>query len=166
MLRIRLIVLLALLVPSLALADAIEPPPDKCPPGAIGESSHEGAWCQPATCVLDGGCPKGAKCRSGVGLCVTRSEVPCGGLRPPDLEPCTTTIIEAHGPCATDVDCPTGSCEVARRCVPGWNPLERAPKPPASGSKGCGCAATGTASPLGAALLLGLGLLLRLSRRR
>ncbi len=150
-----LLLALAFCLPSLALADAIGPPPEKCPPGAIGESSHEGEWCQPSTCTID--CPEGRKCRPGVGLCVTSTEVPCGGLYPVEMEPCTTTIIEAHGPCAADSDCAKGTCEVARRCIR-TSTLSRV-------GKGCGCAVEETPSGLGAALLLGLGLLLR-SRRR
>ena len=150
---------LALLLPCPAFADAIGPPPDTCPPGAVGESSHEGAWCQPSTCSTDGHCPDGSKCREGVGLCVSQQEVPCGGLYPPELEPCTTTLIEAHGSCTTDSDCTRGTCQTAPRCVPDWNPVAKV-------KKGCGCSVQPTGSGLGAALLLGLGLALRLRLRR
>jgi hypothetical protein len=152
---------LCLLLPTLALADAIGPPPEKCPPGSVGVSSHEGDWCQPATCLLDTTCDDGAKCRPGVGLCVTHEVVPCGGLRPVEMEPCTTTRDEAHKPCAADADCAQGTCEVASRCVESWNPL-RIKK--TDGKEGCGCGRDSAPDGLGAALLLGL-LLLRLRRR-
>ena len=166
MLRTHLaILLLALLLPTAAFADAIGPPPEECPPGSVGQSSHEGQWCEPATCILDTSCDKGAKCRPGVGLCVTHEVVPCGGLYPVEMEPCTTTIDEAHRPCASDADCGQGTCEVARRCVAGWNPLAKL-NPPGSGSKkGCGCGRDSAPGGFGAALLLGLLLLLRLRRR-
>ena len=160
-------VLAMMLLPTLAFADAIGPPPEKCPPGSVGTSSHEGDWCQPGTCSTDGHCPDNASCKPDVGLCVTHDEVPCGGLYPRDMEPCTTTLDVAHDACATNADCSEGTCEIAHRCVPSWNPLRGiTKKAPTSGSKqGCGCGRDAAPGGAGAALLLGL-LLLRLRRVR
>src|SRR5262245_44352945 len=41
-----------------AAADAVMPPPDNCPPGSVGEASHNGPWCRPTTCTTDADCDK------------------------------------------------------------------------------------------------------------
>jgi hypothetical protein len=146
-------VLLLLLVsaPAAALADAIGPPPPKCPRGSAGVSSHEGEWCEPTTCATDLDCPD-ARCTLGVGLCVTRQTVPCGGLWNPANGPCTVELAEAHGSCKQQSDCKTGTCELARRCLPTMNPIR------ALSRSDCGCSAGGPQA-VGAAVGLGMVLL-------
>lgn len=127
-----------------ARADAVPPPPEDCPPGALGQTGHDGPYCTPSTC--DGTCEEGRTCRS-IGLCVVTEERPCGGMTTPG-ETCTYQHVEALGTCNDQADCTTGGeCQIADRCV----------------ESGCGCA-TG-ASPVAAVLLGGL-LPLAVARRR
>ncbi|MEZ4323129.1 MAG: hypothetical protein R3F61_37025 [Myxococcota bacterium] len=122
---------------SLALADVVGPPPDDCPPGASGTSSHGGPYCVPSTC--DGTCEEGGTCEP-AGLCVLEETRECGGMQDPE-NPCTYLHREARGTCQTQDDCTGGTtCEIADRCV--------------TAGPVCGCASTG-ALPT-AVLLLGL----------
>jgi hypothetical protein len=52
-----LLMSLLLFSPTMALADAIGPAP-ACPPGAQGDSSHEGPSCTPARCKTDADCER------------------------------------------------------------------------------------------------------------
>ena len=101
-----------------AHADAIDMPPDDCPTGAVGVSSHDGAYCQPSTCDPKTACrDEGTLCQPDVGLCVEEQTVACGGKRSDMDKPCSVTLRVAHGPCSRDSDCGEGTCEFAPRCV-------------------------------------------------
>src|SRR5262245_59723654 len=41
-----------------ARSDLVEPRPDACPPGAIGQASHAGPYCAPTTCATDEDCSR------------------------------------------------------------------------------------------------------------
>lgn len=77
-----LLALFLSLLPSAALADAIDGPP-ACPPGARGESSHSGTACVPWTCAADADCEAGARCEERR-LCSFEASVAFGGRRRPD----------------------------------------------------------------------------------
>jgi uncharacterized protein (TIGR03382 family) len=148
------LLLIALLLPAVALADAVPGPPENCPRGATGTTSHEGTWCAPTTCASDTDCWEG-RCTQDIGLCVTSQQIPCGGRGGWDPN-CKVTQSIAHRTCRSDKDCATGTCEVASRCAMAWNPLRGRDV----GCGGCSAAEAG----LGGLLTLGgmlLGLLLR-----
>lgn len=161
--RLRLLaplLLIALLLPTAALADAVPGPPENCPRGAAGSTSHEGTWCAPTTCTDDSSCWEGT-CTEDLGLCVTSQQIPCGGRGGWDPN-CTVTQTVAHNTCKTDKDCALGTCLVEDRCTRPWNPLR-------GRDLSCGCSAAdlGAAGLAGTSLLLGLlGLLLHRSRGR
>jgi hypothetical protein len=48
----------AIAVAKNAHADAIEGPPDVCPPGSHGVASHDGSWCEASVCSSDADCAK------------------------------------------------------------------------------------------------------------
>ena len=143
-----MLLLLLHLATNPAAADAIGPDPEDCPNGSIGTSSHAGEWCEPTTCFTgDGECNEGS-CVQDLGLCVTREEVGCGGMRADSAEPCTFTKEEAHGTCSEQADCSVGTCEIASRC----------------GSKAaavCGCSSLSVGSAALGLALLALGGLIR-----
>ncbi len=141
-----------LVMVNLALADAIGPDPEGCPNGSIGTSSHAGEWCEPTVCFVDDAECRTGDCVEGIGLCITREEVGCGGMRRDSGEPCTFTKEEAHGTCSEQSDCSQGSCEIASRC----------------GSKVaavCGCSGLGAGSAALGLALLALAGLTRRGRR-
>jgi hypothetical protein len=120
---IHALVVLVLFVPGLASADAIMGPPEDCPRGSRGESSHTDTICAPSTCVVDGDCGGGTGtdalvCAANVGLCIeSRTRMP-GGLRPPGVEATPVTYDVASTSCSTDADCAAGThCVVASRCA-------------------------------------------------
>ena len=107
-----------LLVASLAWADAVDMPPDNCPTGAEGTSSHSGTWCIPTECSSDDECSDTPCSEQEIGLCVeTEEDVSCGGWMPDTGEPCTFTRRTAHGTCTEQSDCAVGTCEFDRRCA-------------------------------------------------
>lgn len=161
-----------LVIPASARADAVAAPPDDCPVGALGETSHAGTWCAPTTCTSDATCEAqhggwGGEVRTLVcrpaGLCVRSEQYDPGGLRAEgEVVRLTRTVVE--GACGGDADC-TGSarCEVTPRCVSPSLPELVAHR------AGCGCAiAPRSRSVAGVLLLLaaGLGLGARARRRR
>ena len=124
---------------TLAHADAISMDSSlDCPNGSRITASHAGSWCEPTDCTTSETCGDGS-CTQDLGLCVTRTEAPCGGMRT-DSGECTFTKEVATDTCKTDSDCSEGACEIRDRC---GSELK----------KWCGCSAV---TPLSA----GLGVLL------
>lgn len=163
------------LLPCVARADAIDGPPSDCPPGSIGDSSHDGSWCTPTVCERDEDCEKQApvsarkrrfRCEEAA-LCVehTRSDRWRGnGIEERDI---------ARRACAADGSCVRPEqCVTAKRCVlvdekrssegRDEGDKERGSSPTA---RGCGCSLPGDAR--GAAIGAGLSIAgLALFRRR
>ncbi|MCB9699952.1 MAG: hypothetical protein H6738_24405 [Alphaproteobacteria bacterium] len=134
-----------------AHADVVGPGPNDCPPGARGDSDHNGSFCAPTAC--EGICPEGWGTCGPVGLCIVESERPCNGDAPAG---CTFHHAEAVGGCEHQEDCAEGTCVVADRCATAVAP----PPPSAPAPGGWGCAP-------GAALVVGgLPLALIGGRRR
>lgn len=120
---IRALVVLACLAPAVVRADAIMGPPEDCPRGSRGESSHTDTICAPSTCVVDADCDSGTGtdalvCTADVGLCIeSRTRMP-GGLMPLGVEVTPVTYDVASTGCTTDADCTAGThCVVASRCA-------------------------------------------------
>ncbi|EYF08809.1 hypothetical protein [Chondromyces apiculatus] len=131
-----------------ARADAVPPPPEDCPPGALGVTGHLGEHCAPTTCAVDSDCEKVAArsfsrkspplaCRE-QGLCVERRKVDVppfrhGGAKEVELQIAARACGGAES-CAAPA-----ACEVVKRCVP----AEAAAGSTAAGTpaamKGCGC---------------------------
>jgi len=123
-----------------AWADAVMPPPNSCPAGSTGVSSHGGPHCQPTTCESTAECTEGGTCGT-QGLCIeTREGSSMGG--PFTFEAAVDVCFDASD-CNEDAE-----CVVADRCVK---------------HSGCYCDAT-TFSAAG--LVLGPLLLLTLATRR
>lgn len=116
-----------LAVPSAANADAIDAPPDDCPRGSTGTSSHTDTYCMPSSCTASANCTAPSDigterelvCTPSVGLCIeTRTAMP-GGRFPDGVVPSPITYDVAHGACTTDADCTTPAhCVVMSRCTP------------------------------------------------
>lgn len=106
-LLLRLASVLVVFGPSLAYADAIEPPPTDCPVGSEGDSSHCGAGCRPRGCVSVGDCRIGETCAAR-DLCIRST--PCGG----DVESAC-----GSAPCASGV-----MCTSVFVCAPGTTPAD------------------------------------------
>ncbi len=108
--------LLLALCSSIAFADAVEGPPDNCPSGAIGTSSHYGPMCTPDLCNDDAECqaqgmfprPPGRVCRPSQ-FCVLERTIshPRGD----------THLVQFEGPCGADGTCAIGQCRAAKYCV-------------------------------------------------
>ena len=141
-----------LLLPQVAFADVVGPEPESCPPGSQPAVSHSGPYCAPlAECSADSACGEGEACNP-IQQCVeTRG---CGGLVPPDAEPCT--LENVVGPCEGDGSCATGECRTRSVC-----------SGEAAADGGCGCrVGARRGAPLGGLALLALGLLgIRRARR-
>ena len=99
-----------------AFADAVMDPPEECPVGSEGVSSHAGEWCAEQTCDVDTTCPEGTECLS-TSVCLDVYEEACGGMQIDTGEPCTIEVREVLGACETDDDCDRGSCVTADRCA-------------------------------------------------
>lgn len=138
------------IAPPLARADVVDPEPPSCPVGSRPSTAHSGPYCAPtAECGSDSDCSAGT-CMEVMQCIETRG---CGGLMPPDAEPCT--LEHVAGACGSDGSCAVGECRARRVCS----------SSPVDG--GCGCrvgAQHGAAWPATLALLAGLALLVR--RRR
>ena len=102
---------------SLSWADAIDIPLTNCPAGSKLTSSHAGTWCEPQICEVRTSTCKASEICSEYALCVTETQIPCGGRAYNDPN-CFVTKKEAFGPCDTDETCQQGSCETALRCTP------------------------------------------------
>jgi MYXO-CTERM domain-containing protein len=126
---------LVLFAASPALADVVGPPPEECPAGSRPSTAHSGPFCAPTTsCEADADCETGT-CTE-VRQCIeTRG---CGGLEPPDAEPCT--LEHVVGPCGDDGACEIGVCESRRACDAGGCTVA-APGDPRAGGLTWGAAA-------------------------
>jgi hypothetical protein len=154
-------VLLLLVVPVLAHADAIIPFEGECPPGsAIGISNHAEA-CIPKQCESDGDCGSGATC---VTLCVCRAErefTSDGRVVYP--EP-VRRVVEI-GLCAADGTCVEGDVSSRKQCepeddTPAWDRASHRWTAQPHRSTGCaGCDASGG----GVGVVLALGAIAALS---
>jgi hypothetical protein len=177
------------LLASDARADAVISPPKNCPPGAIGDTSHNGPWCRPTSCVDDDDCKKELRWNDkrprvcvDQALCVEqRSEKSRSGWS--HGTPFRRAI--AHGECAADASCKIGTCERAKRCVVRVNTEAQGnananqpsgdTRPPTDdgatpgGKRGCGgCVVTGGGSApviVMALMIIGALRLSRLGRR-
>lgn len=147
------VVLAGVSLPLPAFADAVPSPPDDCPSGSYGETSHSGQWCQPSTCKTDEDCKSldnhWARKKSGPHVC--RSQPLCilhtkvrpggrGGFRNPD--PIDRAIARS--------DCSKGctggaTCERVKRCVVANAPST--PDEPPSDGKDASVVSVPTASP-------------------
>lgn len=163
-------VLGALFVAPGARADAVPNPPDNCPNGAFGITSHAGTWCEATTCSPTNTCDTryggdALKCET-QGLCVRSESYTAGGRRAVDEPPLQLTRQVADATCTAGETCADGSrCVVAQRCVRASLVDAFNPK-----NAGCGCALAGSGQlslGLGLALLGAVALLgARLRRRR
>jgi len=120
MLRLRLIAFIASLglVPSVALADAVGPPPSMCPEGSTAvDFCHGPPTCEIAECSGDADCGPGQACAPQE-LCV--AEHCCSGrCCAMDCGSEPTRYDHIAGPCSTGGTC-SGfgeSCQTRRVCV-------------------------------------------------
>lgn len=126
-----LIALIALVLHApAALADAVPPPPTSCPPGASGQTSHNGEWCAPTTCNADADCAHyegGKRVCVAQALCVERrEEKSASGWS--HGQPFTREL--AHASCdPKGAACALGSCVEAKRCVSADAKPEPKPEP-------------------------------------
>jgi len=126
----------ALTLPSVAVADALGPPPTDCARGSRGRTARVGTWCEPTTCGEGQPACEGYWCPEGryscgderrpytcsddrIALCVrTRTRVghrrTIRGVSRVERE-----VTESLGPCGPSDRCDDGAtCERVRRCVP------------------------------------------------
>lgn len=107
------LVLVWLLAPGVAWADALSPPPMECPDGSRPRHCHGPSTCQIAACSRDGDCRSGQVCRTR-SLCVRSHN--CGGWNQ------VPVIMHVVGPCNDKGECEgTGGalCKGLQVCVPG-----------------------------------------------
>lgn len=171
-----MIAAIALGAASPARADRVPSPPEDCPPGSRGHSSHTGRWCASQPCADDSACGHGLSCRPSA-LCIEDQPfVPHSRRPPPGEDPTPQTRAVAVAPCGADGSCPgEARCVRAERCVPG--PAEPTPPPPsktpspapasssaASDADGGGCAVARPGSGGGGWLALALALCLAARR--
>lgn len=164
-----------------AHADAVPPPPSDCPPGAIGETGHNGPYCTPKACTTDAECSdrlgydKRPRTCTPLAICVeARKEPSASGWS--HGTPITRRF--AHEACGDDGACAVGSCERGHYCVlatdappdrsattaPPTTSAPTAHSPVGAAPKGCGACDAGSAD--GAAwLAISAALALRLRRR-
>lgn len=138
--------MILLLFSALAIADVVDDPPEDCPAGSRGQTSHWGAWCEPDACADDPGqCAEGTTCQALNQCIVTHTYTVDTGDDPREL-----TYLEVVSLCAEDGSCAEGTCTAMTVCA------DEAEVP---GGKTCGCASTsaGAIFGLGALALLSLG---------
>lgn len=105
-----------LLLLPLALADAIGPPPEDCPPGTRPTSTHHGGFCIVADiCEVDSDCEDGT-CQD-VGLCAFETTLTRSCSNGIPHCPQTSNFEEADLACEVHEDCPDTPCDIAQRCV-------------------------------------------------
>lgn len=112
-----------------ALADVVMGPPEDCPPGSSGRSSHRGPFCAPTTCETDADCERqmsyrdrdrGRKfeCKDQVSVCIEQKDFTSWRQRPSPVDAGKTMLPVAVGACGRGATCAgTAVCETARRCV-------------------------------------------------
>ena len=148
--------LFLLLLSPIAAADVVSDPPEECPTGSQGTSSHSGTWCAERTCDDTEDCPEDSECLS-TSVCLHVFETECGGIGSDTGEPCTFEVREVLGDCESDDDCERGSCVTADRCA--------TESQVAAEAEDCGgCSQTQKAGSVAA--LMGLLGLMGLARRR
>jgi MYXO-CTERM domain-containing protein len=109
----------SLLVPVSAGADAIGPPPDRCPEGSAAEFCHGPPTCRVSECMSNTDCMPGQECQPRR-ICV--EDHACGGRLMTPIYP------HAFGPCMGD-RCAEGTCRDFRACVPaGSTPPDAGPR--------------------------------------
>lgn len=182
---------ITLLLSPAVRADAVLPPPEDCPPGSIGQSSHNGPFCSVTTCSTDADCEgkcswrdrdrgRRLRCEDSVPLCIEQREF--SNWRRPQNSQTKNIVPVAVGSCDGSRACASPAvCETTKRCVfqdrPATPPTRTsgpASAPAGASSKdtsggACSCVIVGgvaPAAPLSVALL-GIGLLwARVARRR
>jgi hypothetical protein len=151
------------LVPGLARADALEPPPTDCPEGSVGRTTQRGAFCGLARC--EGTCPSAGNggalvCSpSAIAVCVANESYPAEtvqwGPRVRELAAESREVVV--GPCASDGSCAAGlTCVRTRACVPEGS----------ASARGGLCAASPGAPRSTGWLVVGLVAVLLAARRR
>jgi uncharacterized protein (TIGR03382 family) len=159
--------LLVLLVPALAYADAIMPFEGECPPGSeIGVSNHSEA-CIPKRCEDDGACGAGATC---VTLCTCRAErefTSDGRIVYP--EPVRREVEVSL--CSPEGACAEGTVSSRKQCepeddTPAWDRAAHRWTAQPHRSTGCaGCDASGGGAGLALAFLALVAFALRRAQR-
>ena len=154
------VVVLALVLSSVSIAraDVVGPPPDRCPAGSTPATAHSGPYCRASdTCVADTDCSGGERCVAVEQCLETRS---CGGRDDfLDAEPCTLSHVsgacESAGASCGD----EGTCTEGRVCTGESETV---------GGGGCSCAAPGRATGRGPGAALAIAMLatMFLLRRR
>lgn len=147
-----------------ARADAVPPPPSDCPPGAIGETGHNGPYCKPKGCTTDAECTdrlgydKRPRACVPLAICVEeRKESSRSGWS--HGTPITRRF--AHEACDDDGRCEVGSCEKGNHCaIIADEPPATTAAPTGVPAKGCGGCDAGGAD-LAAWLAIAAGLALR-----
>ncbi|MCA9604832.1 MAG: hypothetical protein KC619_04530 [Myxococcales bacterium] len=141
----RSLLILVVLLPSVAAADSLGPPPRDCPSGAVGRSNRSGAFCTPTSCgdPETEGCPAQPFCPERSWPCPSPEPWTCSAepmalcVRTEDWVdrrgiggPVTHTREVALGPCGEGDGCPDRAvCQRARRCL--HAPPAPPPPPPA-----------------------------------
>lgn len=119
-LRLAFLLACGLLVSAPTHADVVMGPPDDCPSGARGVTSHYGPRCVPDECADDAECapmdrfavrPAGRVCRPAAFCVHERTVTTRMGT--------TSSIFDFEGPCAADGTCARGTCQRRRFCVDG-----------------------------------------------
>jgi hypothetical protein len=118
----RLLIAVGLMSSSVGWADAL-PPPQACPPGTQGWSSHNGMGCNARTCQTDSDCDsryeEPATCEQWRVCSVTREERVHRRRAPVDSEPVTRSQSYVVGTCD-----PNDGCTGLEEAPPGgrsWN---------------------------------------------
>ena len=136
--------MMLLALTALALADVVSDPPEDCPPGSVGSTSHRGTRCAPLLCN-DATCNDDLTCQN-LSLCVVSSTFTVDTADPHEI-----TELDVVGLCAEDGSCVEGTCTAQEVCA----------EEGAGESKLCGCA-SGAGAP---SALLTLGAFAALRRR-
>ncbi|MBI4704413.1 MAG: hypothetical protein HY744_25185, partial [Deltaproteobacteria bacterium] len=96
-----------------ASADVVQEPPEQCPAGSTGDTSHCGPRCAPRICTDVAQCAAGELCQPRA-LCLTQME--CWPHYPEDAGPSYQDKVE--GPCPAQAPCAVGTCQTLKVCAP------------------------------------------------